>query len=519
MSSETKPEIGRGTAAESPAGDTSTSTRRNASRWTYYLLLTAGSLFLLGAISFYLEGYFYQAYGSHKLQSLSTAADSAASSAPASAASVVPHLGDPLGRLEIPRLKISAVVIEGSDDKSLKLGPGHVPGTALPGETGNIAIAGHRDTFFRPLKDVMPGDKIILTTPHGSTEYAVQYAEIVSPLDMDSLDPESGSDLTLITCYPFFYVGSAPDRFIVHATRTGAQQTSTSATQSTGSSAKPPNSVPLRSDARMVVINASVRDHKGDNVMDLSQDDFRVTEDGVQQKIAYFAREDVPVTVGIVVDDSGSMRSKKAEVVEAALDFARSSNSKDQMFVVSFSTRVSFGLPAGILYTSDVSELSDAFTHLNTMGRTALYDALMDAIEHLGRSPLERKAILLISDGGDNASRHTLAQVIGMADQSGAVIYAIGAFDEMDDDKNPKVLKRLATLTGGEYFTPAKLSDLPEICRKIAQDIRSRYVIAYAPSNHSGDSTFHKIQVAASAPGHSKLHVHAREGYYGNATQ
>ena len=269
----------------------------------------------------------------------------------------------------------------------------------------------------------------------------------------------------------------------------------------------------------MVVINASVRDHKGEDVMDLSQDNFRVTEDGVQQKIAYFAREDVPVTVGIVVDDSGSMRSKKAEVVEAALDFAHSSNPKDQMFVVSFSDRVSFGLPAGILYTSDVNELSDAFTHLNTRGRTALYDALMDAIEHLGRSPLERKAILLISDGGDNASRHTLAQVIGMADQAGAVIYTIGAFDEMDDDKNPGVLKRLATLTGGEFFTPAKLTDLPEICRKIAQDIRSQYVIAYAPPNHAGDSAFHKIHVSASGPRHSTLHVRAREGYYGNATQ
>ncbi len=139
------------------------------------------------------------------------------------------------------------------------------------------------------------------------------------------------------------------------------------------------------------------------------------------------------------------------------------------MFVVSFNNHVSFGLPAGVLYTSDVSELSNAFSHLNTIGKTALYDALMVAIEHLGRSPLQRKAILLISDGGDNASRHTLGQVIGMADQSGAVIYTIGAFDETDDDKNPSVLKHLATLTGGQFFTPAKLSDLPGICKKIAQ--------------------------------------------------
>jgi Ca-activated chloride channel homolog len=505
-----------GAAPEFVAGNSSRAMRREVSRWSCYLLLVVGSLFLIGAIFSYLEGYFFQAYGAHKLQSLSKAA---ANSAVLSAASVVPHVGDALGRLEIPRLKISSIVVEGSDDKTLKLGPGHVLGTALPGEPGNIAIAGHRDTFFRPLKDVKPGDKILLSTPHGTTQYAVQYAEIVSPLDLDALDSTSGSELTLITCYPFFYVGSAPDRFIVHATRTDGPQNPTVTTQSTESAATHVNSVPLRSDASMVVLNASVRDHKGQNVMDLGQDDFLVTEDGVQQKIAYFAREDVPVTVGIVVDDSSSMRAKKAEVVEAALDFARSSNSQDQMFVVSFSNRVSFGLPADILYTSDVNELSSAFTHLNTIGKTALYDALVVAIEHLGRSPLQRKAILLISDGGDNVSKHTLAQVIRMADQSGAVIYTIGAFDEMDDDKNPGVLKRLATLTGGEFFTPEKLSDLPEICRTIAQDIRSQYILAYAPPNHVGDFTFHKIQVSANGPRHSKLHVRTREGYYGNAAQ
>jgi Ca-activated chloride channel homolog len=180
---------------------------------------------------------------------------------------------------------------------------------------------------------------------------------------------------------------------------------------------------------------------------------------------------------------------------------------------------VSFGLPAGVLYTSDVSELSSAFSHLNTMGKTALYDALMVAIEHLSRSPLQRKAILLISDGGDNASRHTLGQVISMADQSGAVIYTIGAFDETDDDKNPGVLKHLATLTGGQFFSPTKLSDLPGICEKIASDIRSQYILAYTPPSHSADSSFHKIQVAATGPHHSKLHVRTREGYYGNATQ
>jgi LPXTG-site transpeptidase (sortase) family protein len=527
MSLQVELKNGRGTVTDSSAVSNGQSIRRKISRWAYYFLLIVGSVFLIGAIVFYLEGYVFQVYGSHKLRSLATAAAGSSSSASASsssasaatsAGSFQPHMGDVLGRLEIPRLNISAVIVEGSDDESLKLGPGHVPGTALPGESGNVAIAGHRNTHFRPLKEVQTGDKISVTTPRGNMEYAVQYVEIVSPDDVDSINPTSDSELTLITCYPFFYVGSAPDRFIVHAKRTDTPQDAAAKPQSSETPGTPASSIPLRSDSSMVVLNASVRDHKGENVTDLSQDDFRVMEDGLQQKVVYFKRDDVAVTIGIVVDDSGSMRSKRAEVVEAALDLARSSNPQDQMFVVSFNNHVSFGLPAGVLYTSDVSELSSAFSHLNTIGKTALYDALVVAIEHLGRSPLQRKALLLISDGGDNASRHTLGQVVSMADQSGAVIYTIGTFDETDDDKNPGVLKHLATLTGGQFFAPAKLSDLPGICEKIARDIRSQYILAYTPPKHAADSTFHKIQVSAAGPHHSKLHVRTREGYYGDAT-
>src|SRR5580704_6982648 len=526
----------RSTLPDSSAATTKYPIRRNVSRWAYYLLLTVGSIFLLGAIVFYLEGYAFQVYGSHKLRSLakepsssSSSAGSASSSSTSPSASpsgsaattrssYQPHMHDVLGRLEIPRLNISAVIVEGSDDESLKLGPGHVPGTALPGELGNVAIAGHRNTHFLPLKEVQTGDKISVTSPRGNMEYAVQYVEIVSPGDVDAINPTDDSQLTLITCYPFFYVGSAPERFIVHAKSIAPAQEAAVKPQSP-ETPTPSNAIPLRSESSAVVLNVSVRDHNGDNVSDLTQNDFRVKEDGQEQKVVYFKREDVPVTIGIVVDDSGSMRSKKAEVVEASLDLARSSNPQDQMFVVSFNSRVSFGLPAGVLYTSDVSELSNAFSNLRTIGKTALYDALVVAIEHLGRSPLQRKASLLSSDGGDNASRHTLGQVISMAGQSNAEIYTIGAFDETDDDKNPGVLKHLATLTGGQFFAPAKLSDLPGICEKIARDIRSQYILAYAPPNHASDSAFHKIQVSVNAPHHSKLHVRTREGYYGNATQ
>ncbi len=537
MSSQDELKNARGTLADSSAPTTNNPIRRNVSRWAYYILFTLGSIFLLGAIVFYLEGYAFQVYGSHKLRSMAkeSGSSSSASGASVSSSSVSssasssgsgattgnsyqPKMHDVLGRLEIPRLNISAVIVEGSDDESLKLGPGHVPGTALPGEQGNVAIAGHRNTHFLPLKEVQAGDKISITSPRGNMEYAVQYVEIVSPDDVDAINPTDESQLTLITCYPFFYVGSAPERFIVHAKSTAPPQEAAAKPQSP-ETPTPSNAIPLRSESSAVVLNVSVRDHNGDNVTDLTENDFRVKEDGQEQKIVYFKREDVPVTIGIVVDDSGSMRSKKAEVVEASLDLARSSNPEDQMFVVSFNNHVSFGLPAGVLYTSNVSELSNAFSNLRTVGKTALYDALVVAIEHLGRSALQRKAILLISDGGDNASRHTLGQVITMADQSNAVIYTIGAFDESDDDKNPRVLKHLASLTGGQFFAPAKLSDLPGICKKIADDIRSQYIVAYAPPNHASDSAFHKIQVSVNAPHHSRLKIRTREGYYGKSAQ
>ena len=222
MSLQDELKTGQGTPPDFSAGTSGNSIRRNVSRWSYYVLLAVGSVFLIGAIVFYLEGYVFQVYGSHKLRSLATAAagtgssstgssssDSSSASSATTAGSFHPHTGDVLGRLQIPRLNISAVIVEGSDDESLKLGPGHVSGTALPGEPGNVAIAGHRNTHFRPLKEVQAGDKISVTTPRGNMEYAVQYVEIVSPDDVDAIAPTSDSELTLITCYPFFYVGSA----------------------------------------------------------------------------------------------------------------------------------------------------------------------------------------------------------------------------------------------------------------------------------------------------------------------
>ncbi|MGH9559803.1 MAG: class D sortase [Bryobacteraceae bacterium] len=138
---------------------------------------------------------------------------------PSAHAAAEPKLHDVIGRLDIPRLHVSTIVLEGDDAHALRLGAGHVPGTALPDSTGNVGIAAHRDTIFRPLRRIRPHDRILLTTMDGAFQYAVESTEIVSPADTAVLNSTGGQELTLVTCYPFYYIGSAPKRFIVHARR------------------------------------------------------------------------------------------------------------------------------------------------------------------------------------------------------------------------------------------------------------------------------------------------------------
>ena len=215
----------------------------------------------------------------------------------------------------------------------------------------------------------------------------------------------------------------------------------------------------------MVVLHASVRNRKGILVSGLGKDNFQVYEDGVPQQIKYFSHEDIPVTVGLVVDNSGSMRPKRPEVIAAALAFARSSNPEDQMFAVSFNENVSFGLPADQPFTDNVAQLETALSRIAADGMTALYDAVAAGLEHLKKGNRDKKVLLVVSDGGDNASQHKLAQVMAMAGQPDAIIYTIGLFDPHDPDRNLGVLKQLAKATGGEAFLPGSVRDVIPICR------------------------------------------------------
>jgi VWFA-related protein len=269
----------------------------------------------------------------------------------------------------------------------------------------------------------------------------------------------------------------------------------------------------LKVKADLVVLTATVVDRNNALVSGLDKDDFQIYEDSVPQHIKTFSHEDLPVTAGLVIDNSGSMSPKRADVIAAALLFARSSNPRDQMFVVNFNEHVSYGLPANMPFTDRRDQLEQGLNAINTIGETALYDAMAAALDHLQQGEWDKKVLILISDGGDNASKHTLAQVIEMAKRSAAIIYAIGIFDEPDGDQNPGVLKRFAKETGGEAFFPESSKDVATICEKIARDIRNQYTLAYVPSISKQDSGYRVLDVRVSAPGHGRLSVRTRAGY------
>jgi len=264
----------------------------------------------------------------------------------------------------------------------------------------------------------------------------------------------------------------------------------------------------------VVVLHATVLDRKGVLVSDLVQDDFRVFEDGIRQEIECFSHEDIPVTVGLIVDNSGTMRPRRPEVIAAALAFARSSNPEDQMFVVHFNENVSFGLPDNMPFTDQVAQLEIALSGTTADGMTALYDAVAAGLDHLKKGNRDKKVLVVVSDGDDNASKKKLDQILAMARQSDAIIYTIGIFDENNPDRNLRALRQIASATGGEAFSPASAKDVVPICKRIAYDIRNQYSITYHPTNKKQDGRFRAIQVTAGAQGGRRLLVRTRTGYY-----
>jgi VWFA-related protein len=266
----------------------------------------------------------------------------------------------------------------------------------------------------------------------------------------------------------------------------------------------------------LVVLHATVVDSKGQFVPDLKVQDFRVFEDHVEQKLSSFRREDIPVTMGLVIDNSGSMLPKRSRVTAAALTFVDTSNPQDEVFVVNFNDDYYLDLDKD--FTNDKKELKGALERIASSGSTALYDALIGSLDHLKKGKKDKKVLLVITDGEDDASRKDLAYTVQVAQQSNAVIYAIGLF--ADDNRREKkagkkALSAITAATGGEAFFPDSVEQVEALCAQIAHDIRNQYTVAYYPTNTARDGTFRTLQVQVIPPrGHGKMSVRTRPGYY-----
>jgi len=269
----------------------------------------------------------------------------------------------------------------------------------------------------------------------------------------------------------------------------------------------------LTTHVELVLLDVSVKEAKGKYLSGLKKENFRVFENGKLQDITQFSNEDTPVTIGLVLDDSRSMQSKRVEVVNSALAFIDSSNPHDEMFVTHFNDRVRRGLPAGTTFSDDAEILRQALWNSPAEGMTALYDGILDALHQLESGTQEKKSLIIISDGGDNASVHRFKDVLDAVQLTRAILYSVGIYDENDPDRNPGLLRRLAGISGGVAYLPENLSELPEICRGIAKDIRNRYSIGYVPVRVGNKSGLRTLKVSVVGLGDQKLEIHARTSY------
>ena len=267
----------------------------------------------------------------------------------------------------------------------------------------------------------------------------------------------------------------------------------------------------ISDNVNLVLLDVSVKGRNGGYIAGLQKTNFRVFEDGRRREITQFASIDTPVTVGLVVDNSGSMRAKKPEVTMAGLSFARQSNSQDEFFVVNFNNSVVRGLPPDVMFTDKLQDLRAALFYGQPAGKTALYDAIAYSLRHLEYAHQAKRTLIVVSDGADNASTTTLKELMKMIEASRTSIYTVGLYDPEDPDVNRGVMSRIATVSGGEFFEPAKLEDVLPVFDKIAKDIRNTYTIGYVP-DEANHRLVHTVKVMAEENSH-RLTVHTRTAY------
>jgi len=265
--------------------------------------------------------------------------------------------------------------------------------------------------------------------------------------------------------------------------------------------------------ADLVVLHVSVVDREAGFVAGLPRDAFVVRENGRVQPISVFQQEDSPVTVGLVVDNSGSMVPRRDAVIAAGMAFARSSNPADELFTINFNEEIWPGLPPHQRFTSDHATLQQALGRAIARGQTALFDALLSALRQLDLGSQPRKVLILVSDGGDNASRAKFDHVLEAALRRDVVIYTICLADENDREAKPRLLRELAKVTGGESFTPRSNDEITPILERIARDIRSSYTIGYAPPPGTTARDRRKVEVDVQGHEYRGYGVRARSLY------
>ena len=267
-------------------------------------------------------------------------------------------------------------------------------------------------------------------------------------------------------------------------------------------------------DSELVVLQVTVTDRRGAHVDGLTQESFGVIEDGMPQTVRLFADTDTPVTVGLLVDSSGSMHAIRRLVIAGATSFAAASLPNDEIFALAFNETVRPALPPTAPFTSDSAVLRTALERaIAARGRTALYDAISAGVDYLGRGTRQRKVLVVLSDGADNASRATREVAIRQAQESNAAIYTIALVDPAARDANPRLLKELAQESGGEAYRPDDPGEIAAAFDRIARDIRHTYTLGYIPSNPAHDGAFRKVRVVVTASPGKPLVVRSRAGY------
>jgi len=269
-------------------------------------------------------------------------------------------------------------------------------------------------------------------------------------------------------------------------------------------------------DVNLVLVSATVTDPYNRLVTGLEKDHFQVYEDGVEQEISTFSSEDVPVSIGVIFDMSGSMSDKVNKARQSAVQFFKTANPQDEFFLVSFNERAELTSR----FTSSVEDLQSRLMYTSAKGRTALLDAVYLGLAEMKGAHNKKKAMLIISDGGDNHSRYNVTDVRNFVKEADVQIYSMGLFDfspaTPEESEGPSLLTELCDLTGGRLFRVQDLGELPDIATKIGMELRNQYVLGYKPSNKATDGRWRKIKVKVHPPrGLPPLNVYSRTGYFG----